>query len=181
MAVIGRRIVADRGVGLVQSPVPRGRATVSGLAAAAVTKVARAATRFLLADGGVLDPLAALRADPRQAVQEDSICCLVCGRVFRQLTNTHLRGHDISAPEYKRRFGYNRGRPLMCRALQRLYVERAVRSGLAGRIRRRPILFEPELRRLGGCRAIALEEMLTRREARRRAGQWGGAVEATTR
>jgi len=154
---------------------------VSGLAAAAVTKVARAATRFVLANGGALDPLAALRADPRQAVQEDSICCLVCGRVFRQLTNTHLRGHDISAPEYKRRFGYNRGRPLMCRALQRLYVERAVRSGLAGRIRRRPILFEPELRRLGGCRAIALEEMLTRREARRRAGRLGGAVEATTR
>ena len=141
---------------------------MSGLASGVVTRVARAATRFPRTNGGALDPLAALRADPRQAVQDDSIRCLICGRVFRQLTNTHLRGHDISSTEYKRRFGYNRGRPLMCHALQRLYVERAVRSGLAGRIRRRPILFEPELRRLGGCRAIALEEVLTRREARRR-------------
>lgn len=142
---------------------------MNGLASGVVMGVARGAKRPLLANGA-LDQLTVLRADPRQAVQEDSIRCLVCGRVFRQLTNTHLRAHTISATEYKRRFGYNRGRPLMCRALLRLYVERAVRSGLAGWIRRRPILFEPELRRLGGCRDIALEEVLTRSEARRRPG-----------
>src|SRR5436309_1841063 len=112
--------------------------------------------------------LAALRADPRQAIQEDTIRCLVCGRVFRQLTNTHLRLHRVSAGEYKLRFGYNRGRPLMCRALQRLYTERAVKSGLAVRIRCRPILVMPELRRRGGARALALEELLTRRAARRK-------------
>jgi predicted transcriptional regulator len=110
--------------------------------------------------------LSGLRADPRQAVQQDSIHCLVCGGVFRQLTNTHLRSHGLTADEYKRRFGYNRGRPLMCRALRRLYAERAVRNGLASRIRQRPILARPELRRRGGARTIALEELLTRREAR---------------
>src|SRR5262245_14309715 len=53
--------------------------------------------------------LALLRADPRRAIQEDTIHCLICGREFRQLTNTHLRAHTVSAEEYKRRFGYNRG------------------------------------------------------------------------
>jgi ROS/MUCR transcriptional regulator protein len=115
------------------------------------------------------DWLDSLRADPRQAIQEDAICCLICGRAFRQLTNTHLRAHGSVAGEYKRLFGYNRGRPLMCYALQRLYATRAVQSGLAARIRSRPILAKPELRRLGGARAIALEELLTRREARRKA------------
>jgi hypothetical protein len=115
-----------------------------------------------------LERLMALRADPRQAIEEHGICCLICGQVFRQLTNTHLRAHRMGAVEYKRRFGYNRGRPLMCHVLQRLYADRAVKSGLAARIRCRPILVEPELRRLGGSRAIALEELLTRREARRR-------------
>lgn len=105
--------------------------------------------------------LSGLRADPRQAVEQDSIHCLVCGGVFRQLTNTHLRNHGLTADEYKRRFGYNRGRPLMCRALRRLYVDRAVRNGLASRIRQRPILARPELRRRGGARTIALEELLT--------------------
>jgi len=64
--------------------------------------------------------------------------------------------------------GYNRGRPLMCLALQRLYTERAVKIGLASRIRQRPILVRPELRRRGGARTIALEEALTRREVRGR-------------
>jgi len=112
--------------------------------------------------------LALLRADPRQAVEHDLIRCLVCGSAFRQLTNTHLRHHGMTADEYKRYFGYNRGRPLMCRALQRLYTERAVKIGLAARIRQRPILARPELRRRGGARTIALEEILTRREVRER-------------
>jgi predicted transcriptional regulator len=111
--------------------------------------------------------LTGLRADPRQAVEQDAIHCLVCAGVFRQLTNTHLRSHGLTADEYKRRFGYNRGRPLMCRALRSLYADRAVRSGLASRIRQRPILARPELRRRGGARTIALEELLTRREVRR--------------
>ena len=113
-------------------------------------------------------PLAMLRADPRQAVEQEAIRCLVCGGLFRQLTNTHLRSHGMTANEYKREFGYNRGRPLMCHALQRLYTERAVKIGLAARIRERPILARPELRRRGGARTIALEEILTRREVRER-------------
>jgi hypothetical protein len=120
------------------------------------------------------DWLVALRADPRQAIQEGAIRCLICGRAMRQLTNTHLHAHHVSAAEYKARFGYNRGRPLMCRALQRLYAERAVKAGLAAQIRCRPILVKPELRRRGGARAIALEEWLTRRDARLHAARRNG-------
>jgi hypothetical protein len=56
----------------------------------------------------------------------------------------------------------------MARTLLRVYAERAVRTGLADRIRLRPIVSQPELRRRGGARPIALEERLTRREAQRR-------------
>lgn len=130
---------------------------------------AAAAVRRAAITSGSAAPrtLSGLRADPRQAVQQDAIHCLVCGGIFRQLTNTHLRSHGLTADEYKRRFGYNRGRPLMCRALRSLYADRAVRNGLASRIRQRPILARPELRRRGGARTIALEELLTRREVRR--------------
>jgi hypothetical protein len=119
------------------------------------------------------DWLAILCRDPRLAVEEAQIVCLICGVRFRQLTNTHLRGHGVSAAGYKQRFGYNRGRPLMCHALSRLYAERAVQSGLASRIRSRPIVADPELRRRGGMRPVTLEELLTRRDARRAAGRGG--------
>jgi predicted transcriptional regulator len=115
--------------------------------------------------------LAGLKVDPRQAIEEERIICLICGGAFRQLTNTHLRGHETCAADYKRQFGYNRRRPLMCRWLLRFYAERAVRNGLALRIRRRPIVAEPELRRRGGSRPVALEELLTRRDARRTNGR----------
>lgn len=108
-----------------------------------------------------------LFSDPRLAVQEDRIVCLICGAPFRQLTNTHLRGHATSVAEYRARFGYNRRRALMCRALRRLYMERAVRARLADSILCRPIVETPELRRLGGRRSIALEEQLRRREVQR--------------
>jgi predicted transcriptional regulator len=119
------------------------------------------------------DRLAALRSDPRRAVEEEQIVCLICEARFRQLTNTHLRSHALTAAEYKERFGYNRGRPLMCRSLTRLYADRAIRAGLAARIRRRPIVADPELRRRGGMRPVTLEELLTRRDARRVAGRDG--------
>lgn len=105
--------------------------------------------------------------DPRAAVREHEIVCLLCGAAFRQLTNTHLLAHGLSSIEYKRRFGYNLGRPLMCHALRGLYAERARDVGLAARIRRRPLLLDPELRRRGGAREIAVEETLTRRDVQR--------------
>jgi hypothetical protein len=122
-----------------------------------------------LADADVeLSPLARLGHDPRRAIGDDAIICLLCGRPFRQLTNSHLRGHGLTAEAYRRRFGYNARRPLMCRALQRLYADRSVRSGLAAHIRARPILVHPELRAKGGRRPLAWEEVLTRFDARAR-------------
>jgi hypothetical protein len=114
-------------------------------------------------------PIARLLADPRLAVTENTIVCLICCGVFRQLTNTHLRAHGTTAAAYKLRFGYNAGRPLMCEALARHYAERAVRVGLAARIARRLIVIDPSLRRRGGRRPITLEESLNRRDAQRRA------------
>jgi hypothetical protein len=110
--------------------------------------------------------VASLVADPRRAVTEEAIVCLLCGGLFRQLTNTHLRGHGMTADEYKRRFGYNRRRALMCAALRRLYAERALRTELASHIGWRPIVIVPELRRRGGMRPTTLEERLTRAERR---------------
>jgi hypothetical protein len=110
--------------------------------------------------------LGVLLADPRRAVTDDAIVCLLCGGSFRQLTNTHLRNHGMTADQYKVRFGYNRRRALMCGTLRRVYAERALRTELAARIGWRPIVNEPALRRLGGMRPTTLEERLTRAERR---------------
>ena len=111
-------------------------------------------------------PIALLDHDPRRAIRDEAIVCLICGRSLRQLTNTHLRLHGTGPEAYRREFGYNARRSLMCHRLRRLYSERAVRCNLAGRIRQCPVVLHPELRRRGGRRALAWEEVLTRFESR---------------
>jgi ROS/MUCR transcriptional regulator protein len=122
---------------------------------------------------GVNDPnllnvdLLDLQNDPRLAVRQESVVCLLCGGSYRQLTNTHLASHGMTSASYKARFGYNRRRPLQCLALQQVYRQRAIATGLAARIRTRPIVIQPELRRLGGVRPVTYEERLNRSEAQR--------------
>lgn len=80
------------------------------------------------------------------------------------MTNTHLQKHGVTSEHYKQRFGYNARRALMIPRLKERHSENASRTGLAGRIRRRPIVENIELRRLGGRHPHALEELLTRRD-----------------
>ena len=112
--------------------------------------------------------LEALQRDPRRAISENGIVCLVCGRSFRHLTNTHLAHHELTSESYKRRFGYNGRRSLMAHAVRRLHAGNAIRRGLAQMIRQRPIVADPSLRARGGARARAFEELLSRRESGRR-------------
>lgn len=105
-----------------------------------------------------------LRRDPRRAITDDGVVCLVCGACFRHLTNTHLGRHGLTSEQYKRRFGYNVRRALMIATVRRTHSDNATRMGLAGRIQRHPIVENVELRRLGGRHPQALEDRLTRRE-----------------
>jgi len=61
--------------------------------------------------------LEALWRDPRRAILDEGIVCLVCGRIFRHPTNTHLAHHGLTSERYKQSFGYNDGRSLMGRAV----------------------------------------------------------------
>ena len=109
--------------------------------------------------------------DPRRAITEQGIACLICGQRFRHITNTHLRRHALTSDAYKERFGYNRGRPLMVTAVRQTHATNAVRLKLAQRIRRRADRDDPEFRRRGGQRVHRLEELLTRREAEKQQPQ----------
>ena len=108
------------------------------------------------------------QADPRRAITDKGVVCLVCGRSFRHLTNTHLQSHDLTSSEYKERFGYNARRALMVSSVRHTHSKNAKSAGLAGQIRRRPILENNELRQIGGRRRHTLEESMNRRERGRR-------------
>ena len=57
--------------------------------------------------------------DPKKAVKEKSITCLECGKVFKIITKKHLATHDLTPDEYRAKWDYKKGMPLVCKSLQR--------------------------------------------------------------
>jgi len=58
-------------------------------------------------------------ADPKKAIKEKSVSCLECGKVFKILTKKHLATHGLTTEEYRAKYGYKKGTPLVSKSLQR--------------------------------------------------------------
>lgn len=57
--------------------------------------------------------------DPKKAIKEKSITCVLCGKSFKLLTKKHLAFHGLTPEAYRERCGYKKGTPLVCKSLQR--------------------------------------------------------------
>ena len=57
--------------------------------------------------------------DPKKAIKEKSIACVICGKAFKLITKKHLASHGMTADEYREHCGYKKGTPLVCKFLQR--------------------------------------------------------------
>ena len=57
--------------------------------------------------------------DPKKAIKEKSITCVICGKTFKLITKKHLASHGLTAEEYREHCGYKKGTPLVCKYLQR--------------------------------------------------------------
>ncbi|MDP3427092.1 MAG: MucR family transcriptional regulator [Humidesulfovibrio sp.] len=57
--------------------------------------------------------------DPAKSVREKTITCCSCGKAFKIITKKHLASHDLTPVEYREKYGYKKGMPLVCKSLQR--------------------------------------------------------------
>lgn len=57
--------------------------------------------------------------DPKRAIKEKTITCLESGKQFKVLTKKHLAKYGLTPDEYREKWGYKKGTPLVCKALQR--------------------------------------------------------------
>ncbi len=56
--------------------------------------------------------------DPKKAIKEKAIVCLVCGQSFKLLTAKHLESHGMTPAEYRAAYGYLPGASLCCKELK---------------------------------------------------------------
>ncbi len=57
--------------------------------------------------------------DPKKAIKEKTITCLESGKQFKVLTKRHLAKYGVTPDEYREKWGYKKGTPLVCKSLQR--------------------------------------------------------------
>ena len=63
--------------------------------------------------------------DPKKSIQKNRIICLECGQEFKMLSPKHLRSHELTAKEYRKKYGFTARQPLCAKALS----ERRSKSG----------------------------------------------------
>lgn len=54
---------------------------------------------------------------PKDSIQRNKIVCLECGKEFKQLSKSHLKSHDLTPKEYKKKYGLRTGQALVAKSL----------------------------------------------------------------
>jgi len=55
--------------------------------------------------------------DPKKSIQKNKIICLECGQEFKMLSPKHLKSHELTSKEYRKKFGFSARQPLCAKAL----------------------------------------------------------------
>ncbi|TVQ98530.1 MAG: transcriptional regulator [Desulfovibrionales bacterium] len=87
-----------------------------------VTKIATS-LRGVAETGTIVEPGTEtppeLHIDPKKAIKEKSVTCLECGKTFKVLTKKHLATHGLTPDEYREKYGYKKGTPLIAKSLSK--------------------------------------------------------------
>jgi len=70
-------------------------------------------------EGGVTEEAQRPAVDPKKAIREKSIINLEDGRPYKILTKKNLARFGLTPDEYRAKWGYKKGTPLICKGLQR--------------------------------------------------------------
>lgn len=62
---------------------------------------------------------------PEKSIQKNKVVCLECGQEFKMLSPKHLRTHNLTPKEYRRKHGFSMRQPLCAKSLS----ERRSKSG----------------------------------------------------
>lgn len=57
--------------------------------------------------------------NPKKAIKEKTVLCLECQKTFKVLTKKHLAAHGLTPEEYRAKYGYKKGAPLIAKGLSR--------------------------------------------------------------
>ena len=76
----------------------------------------------------------AVAVKPKASIQRNKVICLECGKEFKQLSKTHLASHNLTAKEYKKRYGFKASQALTAKSLSASRRKVAKEKGLGQKL-----------------------------------------------
>jgi predicted transcriptional regulator len=76
------------------------------------------------------EPERAKATAPQDSIQDDKVICLECGAEMKQLTKLHLVSHNLTAREYKKKYGFTMRTALAARSLTKARSKAAKKRGV---------------------------------------------------
>ncbi|RUM33754.1 MAG: transcriptional regulator [Desulfobulbus sp.] len=74
--------------------------------------------------------------DPKRSIQKNKVICLECGQEFKMLSPKHLRSHDLTSKEYRKKYGFTARQPLCAKSLSERRSKSGKERGLPANLRK---------------------------------------------
>ena len=73
---------------------------------------------------------------PEKSIQRNKVVCLECGQAFKMLSPKHLRSHDLTPKEYRKKYGFSMRQPLCAKPLSERRSKAGKKRGLPENLRK---------------------------------------------
>ena len=73
---------------------------------------------------------------PEKSIQRNKVICLECGQAFKMLSPKHLRSHDLTPKEYRKKHGFSLRQPLCAKSLSERRSKSGKKRGLPENLRK---------------------------------------------
>ena len=73
---------------------------------------------------------------PEKSIQKNRVICLECGEAFKMLSPKHLKSHDLTPKEYRRKYGFSMRQPLCAKSLSERRSKSGKKRGLPENLRK---------------------------------------------
>ncbi len=74
--------------------------------------------------------------DPKRSIQKNKVICLECGQEFKMLSPKHLKSHDLTSKEYRKKYGFSARQPLCAKSLSERRSKSGKERGLPDNLRK---------------------------------------------
>jgi len=74
--------------------------------------------------------------EPKRSIQKNKVICLECGQEFKMLSPKHLRSHDLTSKEYRKKYGFSARQPLCAKSLSERRSKSGKERGLPDNLRK---------------------------------------------